>query len=85
MQTLHREFTQNKQSNNHKSEFEDEKDNSIQDGFGSPETVEMISTGRGDPIVCRLEPFNLCYRFDESGTMHPIGDRRPVRLIRVYK
>ena len=85
MQTLHREYTQNKQSENHKLDFEDEESNSKQDEFGSVENVEFISTGRGDPIVCRLEPFNLCYRFDESGRLHPLGDRRPVRLIRVYK
>ena len=61
-----------------------------QEGFpnvSEDETLEMISSALNgeDPIICRLEPFNICYRFDESGTMHPIGNRRPVRLIRVYK
>ena len=37
-----------------------------------------------DPVICKLEPFNICYRLDRKGNMHPIGDRRPVRLIRVY-
>ena len=38
----------------------------------------------GDPILCRLQPFNICYRLDKDGTMHPLGDRRLVRLIRMY-
>ena len=37
-----------------------------------------------DPVICKLEPFNICYRLDSNGNMHPLGDRRPVRLIRVY-
>jgi hypothetical protein len=32
-----------------------------------------------------MEPFNVCYRLDSKGNMHPLGDRRPVRLLRVYK
>ena len=49
-------------------------------------TVEsLISAGHGDPIICKLEPFRACYRFDETGRLYPVGNRRPVRLIRVYK
>ena len=81
LKTLHQEFTQSKEAKN--SYLSDDEQKFFQDDNG--ETLEMISSGRGDPIVCRLEPFNLCYRFDASGTMHPIGNRRPVRLIRVYK
>ena len=36
-------------------------------------------------MICRIEPLNLCYRFDRNGKLYPIGDRRPVRHIRVYK
>lgn len=35
-------------------------------------------------IICKMEPFNVCYKFDEEGNMQPIGDTRPVRIIRVY-
>ena len=45
----------------------------------------LISAGQGDPIICKLEPFNICYRFDETGRLYPVGDKRPVRHIRVYK
>ena len=38
-----------------------------------------------NPVICKLEPFNICYRLDEKGNMYPLGDRRPVRLIRIYK
>ena len=38
----------------------------------------------GDPVICKLERFNICYRLDRKGNMHPIGDRRPVRLIIVF-
>lgn len=35
-------------------------------------------------IVCKMEPLNLCYTLDEQGQMHPIGEHRPVRLLRIY-
>ena len=38
-----------------------------------------------DPVICKMEPYNICYRFDEQGNLHPLGARRPVRLIRIYK
>ena len=84
LKELHPEFKQNKETKNDLN-FEDDQSNVFPTGFDNVENLKMISAGRGDPIVCRLEPFNLCYRFDKSGTMHPLGNRRPVRLIRVYK
>ena len=30
-----------------------------------------------------MEPFNICYKM-EGGTMRPMGNLRPMRLIRVY-
>ncbi|TRY74796.1 hypothetical protein TCAL_07118 [Tigriopus californicus] len=41
--------------------------------------------GGKDPLVCKTVPYNICYRMDKHGNLHPIGDRRPVRLLRVYK
>ena len=38
-----------------------------------------------DPVICKLEPYNICFRFDKQGNLHPLGARRPVRLIRIYK
>lgn len=35
-------------------------------------------------IVCKMEPLNQCYTIDEAGNMHPIGEHRPVRLLRIY-
>lgn len=49
------------------------------------DTVTAIPEQNGDPIICKLEPFNICYRLDKKGNMHPLVDRRPVRLIRIYK
>lgn len=40
--------------------------------------------GGEDPIICKLEPYNVCYRIDDQGNMHPLGDQRPVRLLRIY-
>ena len=36
-------------------------------------------------IICKLTPFNMCYRADEQGNLHPLIDRRPLRVIRLYK
>ena len=45
-----------------------------------------LATGSyDDPVICKLEPYNICYRFDDQGNLHPLGARRPVRLIRIYK
>ena len=41
--------------------------------------------GYENPVICKLEPYNICYRFDDEGNLHPLGARRPVRLIRIYK
>lgn len=38
----------------------------------------------GGNIVCKMEPYNMCYTLDDQGKMHPIGDHRPVRLLRIY-
>jgi hypothetical protein len=46
--------------------------------------AEIIGNGE-DNIICKMEPYNLCYKVDEEGNMHPLGDHRPVRLLRIYK
>ena len=38
----------------------------------------------GGNIVCKMEPYNVCYTLDEEGNMTPIGEHRPVRLLRIY-
>lgn len=97
LQHLHRELTQQDSKDDSQMKFEPdgniefEMANSNQNVHNKEidDSLAMLSAAipgaRGDPIICRMEPFNICYRFDESGTMHPLGDRRPVRLIRVYK
>jgi len=46
-------------------------------------TPPMAAKGE-DPIICRKEPFNICYHLDRHGNLNLLGDRLPVRLIRVY-
>ncbi|TRY77408.1 hypothetical protein TCAL_08776 [Tigriopus californicus] len=37
------------------------------------------------PVICKMEPFNICYRVnDRDQSVHTVGNRRPVRLLRVY-
>ena len=36
-----------------------------------------------DPVMCKLEPFNICYTIDKDGKPHPI-DETPVRYLRIY-
>lgn len=37
------------------------------------------------PVICKMEPFNICYRInDQDQSVHTVGNRRPVRLLRVY-
>ena len=50
----------------------------------SPSQLTTVG-GYPDPVICKLEPYNICYRFDDEGNLHPLGARRPVRLIRIYK
>ena len=38
-----------------------------------------------DPVICKLEPFTLCYSMEKYGNIRPIGNRRRVRQIRVRK
>ena len=47
--------------------------------------AENEITTEDGPIICKLEPFNICYKVEDNGEMTPVGDRRPVRLLRVYK
>ena len=57
------------------------------EGFSKGVATKTRPTGANkadDPVICKMEPFNICYPLDRKGNMHPIGDRRPVRLIRVY-
>lgn len=48
------------------------------------ELAKAKISGAKDPLVCKTAPYNICYRLDENGHLHPIGDRRPVRILRVY-
>jgi hypothetical protein len=50
----------------------------------SPNQLTKVD-GYQHPVICKLEPYNICYRFDDEGNLHPLGARRPVRLIRIYK
>ena len=60
-------------------------DNGGHNGFSSTNGAQTEpNDAKDDPVICKLKPFNLCYRFDGNGIMHPLGGRRPVRLIRVY-
>jgi hypothetical protein len=52
--------------------------------FAEGGDTEIATGGDGGPIICKMEPFNICYKVDTAGNMHPVGDRRPVRLLRVY-
>ena len=45
--------------------------------------TEASGTGQ-DNVICKMEPYNICYTLDENGQMHLIGERRPVRLLRIY-
>eukprot|EP00095_Tigriopus_kingsejongensis_P010322 maker-scaffold187_size272365-snap-gene-1.26 protein:Tk10322 transcript:maker-scaffold187_size272365-snap-gene-1.26-mRNA-1 annotation:"trna -lysidine synthetase" len=37
------------------------------------------------PVICKMKPFNICYRINPQGqSVHTGGNRRPVRLLRVY-
>ena len=45
-------------------------------------TLENIDESN---IVCKMEPYNLCFYLDKNGKMHPIGAHRPVRVLRIYK
>ena len=51
------------------------------------DTQKTVSSPINDEesIICQLDPFNICYRFDDSGSMLPIKHRRPVRMFRIYK
>ena len=44
---------------------------------------EVDGAGDGN-VICKMEPYNLCYTLDDQGIMHPIGEHRPVRLLRIY-
>ena len=44
---------------------------------------EIDGAGDGN-VICKMEPYNLCYTLDDQGLMHPIGEHRPVRLLRIY-
>ena len=93
--TLHRKLTQENQQGNMKepesieSELEAENTKVEQTTTnGRPIVPPGFKAAPGtydDPVICKLEPYNICYRFDEQGNLHPLGARRPVRLIRIYK
>ena len=42
---------------------------------------EMVGEGN---VICKMEPYNICFSLDDQGIMHPIGEHRPVRLLRIY-
>lgn len=48
-----------------------------------PGATQTVGDEDGN-IVCKMEPLNQCYTLDENGNMHPIGEHRPVRLLRIY-
>ena len=94
--TLHRELTQKttkpdiqisigdgkatlstERANDEESVVEEESINTL--------TARLILGKYEEPVICKLEPFNICYRFDKNGNMYPLRDRRPVRVIRIYK
>ena len=98
MPTLHRELTQTtRKPSSFESVDNDEKqippgknikENKVKGAGSNFIPLEKISIplhANEDPVICKLEPFNICYRFDRDGNMHPLGARRPVRLIRIYK
>ena len=97
MPTLHRELTQKplkpgslKSANNGNpnllgKNLSDEKTTDGENNIVPLSKINTILRRHQDPVICKLEPFNICYRFDKDGNMHPLGARRPVRLIRIYK
>ena len=46
--------------------------------------MEKTKTAKGT-YFCKMEPFNICYIVDRHGKVQPLGNRRPVRILRVYK
>ena len=100
MPTLHRELTQktlkpgsSRSVENGKSKLRSKNVKEHKNMVGGDNIVPLSKIAsfpgpgppKDDPVICKLEPFNICYRFDEDGNMHPLGARRPVRLIRIYK
>ena len=46
--------------------------------------LKEVAGGDKSNVICKMEPYNLCYTLDDQGLMHPIGEHRPVRLLRIY-
>jgi hypothetical protein len=83
---LHKELTQNGGRIFSPSDSDSELESAIKIPSSElPEEATVIAPTEEDPVICKMEPFNVCYRLDSKGNMHPLGDRRPVRLLRVYK
>ena len=36
-----------------------------------------------DNMICKMEPYNICYALDEEGNL-TIEKQRPIRLLRIY-
>ena len=89
MKSLHREFTRGDRQPNAQMNIKGNGANHpIQKAFpyvGEDETQDVTASALNDedPIICRLDAINMCYRLNESGVMNPIGNRRLVRRIRV--
>ena len=87
--TLHRKLTQKNQPEGIESPVKGEiltdENTNTDDNPIVPPGIQATPGQYDDPVICKLEPYNICYRFDEQGNLHPLGARRPVRLIRIYK
>jgi hypothetical protein len=42
-------------------------------------------SSNGDALICKTIPYNICYKLMEDGSLKPLTERRPVRILRVYK
>ena len=49
----------------------------------TPRDHEVKSTHSGN-VICKMEPYNMCYRLDQEGNMVLVKDNRPFRVLRIY-
>ncbi len=45
----------------------------------------MKVASNGDPLVCKTIPYNVCYKLNKDGSLSPLAEKRPLRILRVYK
>jgi len=48
-----------------------------------PQGVRLADNG--DTLVCKTIPYNICYKLKTDGSLSPLTERRPLRILRVYK